>query len=400
MFISTPFKNGMATISVDSFLFSFTYFMTLAILALYMDAYLGLTALETASIVMVSSIGAKVTRLLISPFLDVMPPAYVVSLSALVMSLSCLMIALSQQYLVLLCAIGTFGIAYGTNSILIRAVAGATENAHQRAAIFVRLSVITNLASMLAPLIAIYLYNHVSPRLPFLIASALMFCFALVVVWGRAFWPTLAAQKKWTHALREQLQDATLRHYFLLTALCWMIYSQLFTSLPLQVNQLLDDTSQFGYLLTFNAMLSILLAPRLQALFTRHNINAFQTLCFSLIAHAAGSLWLHYATTQTELYLALFVWTLGELLLIPTLQSCISGYAAKDILISVLAINSVAMGIGEGAGGFLGIYLIKNSGYCFLIFSVLTLFTLGYVIAFRALFAPNDELATHEKPVS
>jgi MFS family permease len=389
----------MTTISADSFLFSFTYFMTLSILAFYMDSFLGLSSLETASIVMISSIGSKVTRLLISPFLDFISPALVVSLSALVMSISCLMIAMSQQYLVLLCSIGAFGIAYGTNSILIRAVAGATEDAHQRAAVFVRLSVITNLASMLAPLLAIYLYNHISPRLPFIIASLTMLCFSFLVLWARDNWPTLVAQKKWTQALRDQINDKTLRHYFVLTALCWMIYSQLFTSLPLHVNHLLGSTSQFGYLLTFNAVLSIVLAPRLQAIFTRYSINAFQTLSFSLVAHAAGSLWLYHAGSQTELYLALFIWTLGELLLIPTLQSCISGYAAKNILVSVLAINSVAMGIGEGVGGFLGIYLIKNSNYCFLIFCGLTLLTLVYVVVYKQLFsAQNKAPIVNERP--
>lgn len=391
MFISTLFKNSTTTVSVDSFLFSFTWFMSLSILALYLDLFLGLSALETASIIMVSSIGSRVTRLLISPFLDTMAPAYIACLSALVMSLSCAILALSQQYLVLLCAISFFGVAYGTNSILIRAVAGATEDSHQRAAIFVRLSVITNMASMLAPLIALYLFNHLSPRLPFIIASALMFCFSLIVLCGRKHWPELAAQKKWLHALREQLHDATLRHYFLLTALCWMIYSQLFTALPLQVNKVLGTTSPFGFLLTFNAIISIVLAPRLQTLFSRYNIKAFQTICFSLAAHAAGSLWLHYATTLSELYMALFIWTLGELLLIPTLQSCVSGYATKNILVSVLAINSVAMGIGEGAGGFLGIYLIKNSGYCFLIFCILTLLTLAYVVMAGSFFKENDD---------
>jgi len=393
----TSFKHGMTTISADSFLFSFTYFMTLSILAFYMDRFLGLSSLETASIIMVSSIGSKVTRLLISPFLDLIAPAYVVSLSALVMSISCMMIALSQHYLVLLCSIGAFGIAYGTNSILIRAVAGATEDAHQRASVFVRLSVITNLASMLAPLIAIYLYNHLSPKLPFIIASLTMLCFSLWVLWARDIWPTLEAQKKWTQALRDQIHDKTLRHYFLLTALCWMIYSQLFTSLPLHVNSLLGSTSPFGYLLTFNAVLSIVLAPRLQALFTRYNVSAFQTLCFSLVAHAAGSLWLNYAANQTDLYLALFIWTLGELLLIPTLQSCISGYVAKNILVSVLAINSVAMGIGEGMGGFLGIYLVKNSPYCFLIFSVLTLLTLVYIIVHKQRFSPQSKLSVADE---
>lgn len=395
----TSSKNSMSLMTIDSFLFSFTYFMTLSILALYMDAFLGLSALETGSIIMVSSIGSKVTRLLISPFLDLITPAYLVSLSAFTMSLSCITIALSQQYLPVLCAVGFFGIAYGSNSILIRAVAGATDNTHMRTAFFVRLSVITNLASMLAPLIAIYLYNHISPRLPFLVASFLMFCFSLALLRSHELWPPLAAQKKWTHALREQLGDKTLRHYFLLTALCWMIYSQLFTSLPLHINQLMGSTSQFGYIMTFNGILSIMLAPRLQALFTHYKINTFQTLFFSLAAHAMGSLWLHYATTLTELYFAIFVWTLGELLLIPTLQSCISGYSAKNILISVLAINSIAMGIGEGLGGVLGIYLIKNSSYCFMIFFALTVLTLGYVIAFKPLFTPNgDDLAINDKP--
>jgi nitrate/nitrite transporter NarK len=192
----------MSLMTIDSFLFSFTYFMTLSILALYMDAFLGLSALETGSIIMVSSIGSKVTRLLISPFLDLITPAYLVSLSAFTMSLSCITIALSQQYLPVLCAVGFFGIAYGSNSILIRAVAGATDNTHIRTAFFVRLSVITNLASMLAPLIAIYLYNHISPRLPFLVASFLMFCFSLALLRSHELWPPLAAQKKWTHALR------------------------------------------------------------------------------------------------------------------------------------------------------------------------------------------------------
>ncbi len=286
-------------------------------------------------------------------------------------------------------AIALYGVAYGTNSILIRSIVGSEEQSSIRAEWFVHLSVLTNIASLFGPLIALYSYSNISPKMPFFMAFVAMILFAIYTFSARRSFILPHAQKSWTAALIAQKKDIRIYHFFALTVLSWGIYSQLFTSLTIKINQL-SSPQQVGNFLSFNAGLCIIFAPLLQKIINQKSVSPFSVICASLLFHSIGFMLMHFSENLIELYGSMAVWTLGEFLLIPTLQSSLSGMVDKGILVSVLAINSIAMGMGEGIGGFVGIFLIKNTDLCFLIFSAISLMTLAYVVVSRHLLRPSS----------
>ncbi|GKW42586.1 hypothetical protein KP17_09420 [Pectobacterium parvum] len=373
----TWYRERVSSYSLNAFLFSYSWFAILAILALYLSNTLALSSTLTALLIMTASVGAKVTRLIISPFIDVLPPQKSAALAAAVMGTSCLLLAVTHLVPLLFVAVLGYGVSYGSNSLLLRAIAGATEDERKRATLFVQLSIIANLASMLAPLVSIILFSKFSPVLPFYCTSMVMYALSLWIYFKNEL-PPLPVQNSWLTSLKYQIANKALQQFFFLTLLCWMIYSQLFSALPLYAQQLLNRTEDIGFLLSFNAILSVFLAPKLQRIFMQNHISNRQIIFFSLLMHAIGSLGLHFSQTLVHLYLSLTLWTLGELLLIPTLQTLLSGMTEKGMLVSVMAVNSIAMGLGEGIGGFLGVWLTRNTSWGFVFFSALSLFTALY----------------------
>lgn len=336
----------------------------------------------TATIMMVTSIASKLTRLMVSALFDKLAPHYVIALSASVISVSCLVLAITTNTTFVVLAILGFGIAYGSTSMVLRTLAGIIRDNKQRAEKFVQLSVITNLASMVAPLACVSLYEGVSVRAPFILNAFIMLLLAFISLF-KASWPKLPPQQPWLHALKQQIRSKNIVILFILTILCWTIYSQLFSALPLYVEQQLGSAKDVGYLLSFNAILSVILASPIHKLTLRFCLSTHHIIIISLLLHALGSFFIHFSSSNHTIYFSLLIWTMGELLLIPTLQSTLAGSVDGELLVSVTAINAIAMGLGEGFGSFLGVMLTRETHISFLVFSGISIISLLYAWHYR-----------------
>ncbi|CCP03958.1 hypothetical protein BN439_2922 [Erwinia amylovora Ea644] len=375
-------KPFVSAITLSAFFFSCSWFSLLAIISIYLTNVLNLSAMLTATIMMVTSIASKLTRLMISALFDRLAPHYVIALSASIISVSCLVLAITTNTSFVVLAILGFGIAYGSTSMVLRTLTGVIRDNKQRAEKFVQLSVITNLASMVAPLACVSLYEGVSVRAPFILNALIMLFLASISLF-KASWPKLPPQQPWLDALKQQIKSKNIFILFILTILCWTIYSQLFSALPLYVEQQLGSTKDVGYLLSFNALLSVILASPVHKITLRFCLSTHHIIIISLLLHALGSLSIHFSSSNHAIYFSLLIWTMGELLLIPTLQSILAGSVDGELLVSVTAINAIAMGLGEGFGSFLGVILTRETHISFLVFSGISIITLLYAWHYR-----------------
>ncbi|CCP08020.1 hypothetical protein BN440_3015 [Erwinia amylovora MR1] len=199
-------KPFVSAITLSAFFFSCSWFSLLAIISIYLTNVLNLSAMLTATIMMVTSIASKLTRLMISALFDRLAPHYVIALSASIISVSCLVLAITTNTSFVVLAILGFGIAYGSTSMVLRTLTGVIRDNKQRAEKFVQLSVITNLASMVAPLACVSLYEGVSVRAPFILNALIMLFLASISLF-KASWPKLPPQQPWLDALKQQIKS-------------------------------------------------------------------------------------------------------------------------------------------------------------------------------------------------
>lgn len=360
-------------VEISALTYSLCYFGLMSVFAIYVSEVLQFSATRTSVVIMTVGIGSKIARLLVAPLIDKLTPDKAAILGLYGLFISSVILGVSVNFYAVCLSAFLFSLCYGFNSMLVRTIIGLNNDDDQRTMLYIRLSVITNIASLFAPLVAIYLFENLSPIAPFYLISLMSGLLLILGSHRSVEWNQIPNQSSWLLSLRTQFVDITYIKYFIITFMCWFIYAQLFSSIPIYIHDMTGSSTSFSVILIINAVSVIVLSKCWQKLHKRFSLRHITAIEISLALHAAGYLGLHYSTTFPQACLSVLIWSAGEILLFPSLQSSIAGYSSKQTLVSVLIINSIAMGLGEGLGVFTGIMLLKTSDSCFMIFALFSI---------------------------
>lgn len=207
---------------------------------------------------------------------------------------------------------------------------------------------LSNTGFVLGPILGMFFLN-VDFRLV-CFASAGMFLAALVVSW--LFLPPLKGQDQRTPYLQMITGVFRNKAFLLFTAMMifmWSMEVQLYLAVPVRAAQVLADSSSISYLYTAGAVFMVLLQlpllHRLNERFSASVILGAGTCILGLSLFVLG-----FTQGFLSMLAAVLMYTLGQMLTLPTMNQMISGFSDRSSFASYFGFN----GLGLAVGGLLG----------------------------------------------
>lgn len=152
---------------------------------------------------------------------------------------------------------------------------------------------------------------------------------------------------------RDILSDVPYLLYSLVTVLAWGLFSQLAIAVPLYASRVLGLEALIGLLWTMSSLVVIALqVPVSRYLLAR--INPLTAMAAGVVLLGGGLGLAGFARSFYGLLAAVLVFVAGEMLMLPTTDTVVSGMAPEGALASYFGVSSFAWGLGDGLGSLLG----------------------------------------------
>lgn len=243
-------------------------------------------------------------------------------------------------------------------------VAALATDENRTAAFSVR-GVAANVGTTVGPLLGAALV----PRFPaavFWVASALHLALALGTwVFYPPDWPSRAAVQR--RQGRQGRQVATLfrdRAYVafsLLSIAIWALYTQLTISVPLRALDLGLGTAASGVIWSLSSVEIIVLQVPANNLILRR-LHPLTAIALGTGFLGLGLGMVAFTSTLTGLLAAVGVFTIGEMLVMPTADTVVSDLSPPAGLGAYFGVAAFVWGLGEGSGNLIGARLMDMAG--------------------------------------
>ncbi len=133
----------------------------------------------------------------------------------------------------------------------------------------------------------------------------------------------------------------------------WFMWVQLSIALPLQIKELTGDTSSVSVLFTVSAVLAILLqVPALKL--AQRLLPPIPIIVVGMISMGSGLGLVALTETTFQFYAALFFFSLGTVLVLPSSQTVIADVANPRARGAYFGVSSLSLAIGGGLGHICG----------------------------------------------
>ncbi|MGK5741402.1 MFS transporter [Micromonospora sp. URMC 103] len=237
-----------------------------------------------------------------------------------------------------------------------------TPTPHRTRAYAVR-ETTSNVAFVLGPALGGILAATNFTALCFVAASLFLLAGAITWVGLRSdrSAPRPAARTSALHLLHTIGRDGDFRRFTLVSAAAWALFSQLYLAVPVRVGQVLPGTTSLGLVYTVAAIVMVAATVPLTRLTERY-LRTGQTLAVGTSALAVGLLLLGVLPGPGGVVTGVVVFTLGQVLLLPTLNSTISRLAPPGAVASYFGANGLALAVGGLAGNIGGGWLLDLGG--------------------------------------
>lgn len=182
-----------------------------------------------------------------------------------------------------------------------------------------------------------------------------------------------------TAFLRQILRDRPYIVFSVVTMLIWALFAQLAIAVPLRANEILPGTRAIGLLWTLSSIQIIVMQVPIQQYVTRH-LHPFTALAAGSFILGIGLGSIAWATRFFHLLISTFIFTLGEMLIMPTVDGIVSFLAPQAFVSSYFGIASFIWGAGEGLGTAAGGQIIEwanatgNSQWTWFLFASVGMF--------------------------
>jgi DHA1 family multidrug resistance protein-like MFS transporter len=336
------------------------HFSVLSILTVHLATTLGFHPVETALVLLFTSIGLRFSRIVLAPFIDRFPPRRVIACAIVTSLIGYLgMMAATTVWPVAISML-LVGAGYGVNGMLVTTLASYTAR-HSRAAfpIYALMNSGTNLAAALAPPVSNWLRLDVSSHMPFVI-SALALCVSLLLTMRiHTDTPSDYRNLRFTQAVWPLLKHKHFLHVLALVAAGWAIYTQKFAAMPLFIDQALLSPAVIGAAIATNAVIVLLVSLPAAGVIRSRHIPGRTVLGASFALYATAYGLLAAIPTLSGLWISLALWSLGEALLMPQLNALVSEVTKAENRLAGFSLSAVAIGIGEASGNVGGVFLMS-----------------------------------------
>ncbi len=257
----------------------------------------------------------------------------------------------------LLLAISIAGVGGGLYGPTAKAGIAALGVGAERTTAFAARGIAANVGTSLGPLLGGLLIRGSMPLL-FGVSAALHFGLALVtLLFYREKHPVDAAPKSpWWSVLT----DRAYVRFSLVTVLAWALFAQLAIAVPLYAKSVLGLESSIGLLWTATS-LTVILFQLSVTRFATSRFRPMTSMALGALLLGGGLGLVSFVRGFPGLLLAVLLFILGEMLLMPTADAAVSQFADEGALASYFGIATLTWGLGEGLGNLSGGLLLQYS---------------------------------------
>ncbi|MEU2169527.1 MFS transporter [Micromonospora chersina] len=153
--------------------------------------------------------------------------------------------------------------------------------------------------------------------------------------------------------LRTVWKDRRFRRFALVTAGAWALFSQLYLAVPVRVGRVLDGPAALGLIYTTAAVVLVVTTVPLTRLAARR-LRTGTTLASAAALLGVGLFLLGVLPGPAGLLTGVVVFTLGQVLFLPTVNTTVSNLAAPGAVASYFGANGLGLALGAAAGNALG----------------------------------------------
>ncbi|MFC6652670.1 MFS transporter [Paenibacillus rhizoplanae] len=372
------------------------YAMT-AILTVYLSQVKGLPLSVTAVVTMIFTVSYRSARFLTGPLLDNMDPFKCMWFGCLLTGVSIAMVDFWQSPVLITIQLIIAGIGYSVRGLSSKASLSFVGSKDGNALFyFANSNMYTNGAAIAGPLIGSFLLTSSLKSFTLSFVGGFYIVGAILL---SIFPPGCSLQDRerkpvsFWKGYQTVLLDKSFRKVLLFNMIGCFFFTQLFNSFPYLIGTYYNAPERLGSLLMLNGILVVLLQIPVgrwmnTALSGQREgyrlILAFLLFSVSFSMNAIiGSIWGYYV------FVALF--SLAEMLFIPTIDAYVSNAAHPDLRITYFSIIGLSTALGEGIGVYTGLQFIHmwsiygELSYFWLSLAVLSGLSLGlYVMLNRS----------------
>lgn len=364
-------------VSLDYLLTYVGYYGLLPLLAIFLTDELGAQPSELGLVLLLFTLAVRGSSVLVGASLDRAPLkiAAVVALLVAATAFALTSLASTPAQALPLLVLGGFGFSLhgvAARALLAEQVVDRTENLRA----FALVNMFVNVAAAAGPLLGGLLLHRDRLRLaPLLVAIG---CVAGALVVAAAlpsrprplqlsdadesspYFHRLFASRRVPFAVYGRLfADDGFRRLSLVNFVGWFLYAQLFSALPIYLFTTLDSNALLTTLFSLNGVLIILGQWPISSAIARRladDRRAVPDVLVVAVGVLASSLLLVAASSVAPalLYLAVVVFTVGEMMFVPTADSVYGGFADQGQLVSTYNGKKITMAAGEALGAFSG----------------------------------------------
>ncbi|MFD0150627.1 MFS transporter [Streptomyces sp. NPDC055721] len=336
----------------------------LTVLPLHLTQDRDLGAGTAAALVTEGVVSLRLMRVVAGPALGRLRPGTAIRIALALGAAAFGGLAASDGHPVALAVVlPVIGLGFGMNAMALKLIA-ASAPSEGRATGFAAQAVAVNIGMALGPLAGVAVQQR------FGMAA---FCLAAACVNVVALCLMLAARPPGDEGrapapvpLRAQLtllaHDRDLRLPLALTALGFILYTQLFATLPLYANGVLGSGESLGTVFLVNGLLIIALQLPLTVLAGRLRLSPATLCLLGFGCFAAAFACLGAGRSAIGLFTGVVLVTFAEMLLMPALDVLVGSAGPAERHAAYFSLAALATGLGEAVGSFTGVHVANAPG--------------------------------------
>lgn len=332
--------------------------LVMPMLPIILKDEIGLTLIQIGTILASIAIAFQFGSIIGGVLADRIGRRFIIGLGALVGGAGIIGFGIFTKYELLILTATIMGFGNGLNAPSTKAFIAALVSTENRTTAFSLRGIAANIGTGIAGLVVFFLIAG-SSKMIFWIAG-LIYLILTLISWtllpkgcGNPPCPKIPLS-----GYREVFKNKPFLVFSFVSIFIWALYAQLSLALPLRATDILSEPKNVALIWTINSFIVI----SIQGLITKKVINRlhpFSALSVGILFITVGIVSLFFSSSFFHLVISGAIFVLGEMLMLPTIDSTISQLSKAELIGLFFALSNVVYGLGEAGGKSIGGRLLE-----------------------------------------
>ncbi|MFC4321608.1 MFS transporter [Litchfieldia salsa] len=333
-------------------------YMVMPMLPIILKIDNGLSLVQIGSILASIAIAFQLGSIFGGVLADRVGRRFIIGLGALITAMGIFGFGFFNGFFPLLLMAMTMGFGTGLNAPSTKAAIAALASVENRTTAFSLRGIFANVGTGSAGLIIFFLITE---------SSNFIFWIGGVIYIWLAFQSWLFLPKECgdlpcppvpRSAYREVFKNKPFIVFSIVTIFIWALYAQLSLTLPLIATEILAEPKNVALIWTVNSAI-VILSQSVITMKIINRVHPLTALSFGILFISAGISALFFATSFLFLIMSGAIFVIGEMLILPTIDSTISQLSKAELIGLFFALSNVVSGLGDAGGKSIGGNLLQ-----------------------------------------